>query len=122
VHETPTVESALSDLQALFRDELGVATTRGYGPRFLHSTGQYHKGGRNTGVFLQLTDQPTVDDVIPGQTATWRQFILAQAEGDMATLVAKGRTVASVDLGANPTEALIELISFVRQAIVRREA
>jgi len=122
LHETPEIESALADLQALIRDELGVATTRGYGPRFLHSTGQYHKGGRNTGVFIQLTDQPTVDAPIPNQTASWRQFVLAQAMGDMEALLAKGRTIASVDLGEDPAAKLPILIEFVHQAIARREA
>jgi transaldolase / glucose-6-phosphate isomerase len=122
LHETPAIEAALADLQALIRDELGVATTRGYGPRFLHSTGQYHKGGRNTGVFIQLTDQPTVDAPIPNQTATWRQFVLAQAMGDMEALISKGRTIASVDLGPDPAATLPVLIEFVRQAIARREA
>jgi glucose-6-phosphate isomerase len=122
LHETPAIEAALADLQALIRDELGVATTRGYGPRFLHSTGQYHKGGRNTGVFIQLTDQPTVDAPIPNQTATWRQFVLAQAMGDMEALLSKGRTIASVDLGTDPAATLPVLIEFVRQAIARREA
>jgi hypothetical protein len=86
LRETPPVESALSDLQALFRDELGVATTRGYGPRFLHSTGQYHKGGPAQGVFVQIVERATVDREVPGQPFTFGVLLESQARGDASVL------------------------------------
>jgi transaldolase/glucose-6-phosphate isomerase len=78
------------------RDRLGVATTLGYGPRYLHSTGQYHKGGPNTGVFLQVFEEPKEDRPIPGQDFTFGRLIAAQAAGDLAALRERGRRAARV--------------------------
>ena len=77
----------------------GCATTAGYGPRFLHSTGQLHKGGPATGIFLQLTSGHPVDRPIPGWPYTFGQLIDAQAKGDRDALLAHGRPVIHVDLG-----------------------
>jgi transaldolase/glucose-6-phosphate isomerase len=80
-----------------FRDDHLVATTVGFGPRFLHSTGQLHKGGPNSGVFLQATDAPRdVDVPIPGQPFTFGTLIDAQALGDLQALRAQGRRVARI--------------------------
>ena len=68
------------------RDGLGLATTAGYGPRFLHSTGQFHKGGPNTGLFIQLTGRDGVDISIPGKPYTFGIFKKAQALGDLDAL------------------------------------
>lgn len=106
LHETPELTAALQDLQAFLRDRLFLATTLGYGPRFLHSTGQYHKGGPNVGFFLQFTDEPSADDSIPGQKASWKQFVHAQARGDMEALQAKDRRIVSVNLGPDPLVGL----------------
>jgi hypothetical protein len=78
------------------RDRLGVATTLGYGPRYLHSTGQLHKGGPDTGVFLQVTDEPEEDRPIPGRPFTFGRLISAQAAGDLAALRERGRRVSRV--------------------------
>jgi transaldolase/glucose-6-phosphate isomerase len=78
---------------------LRVATTLGYGPRFLHSTGQLHKGGPNTGLFLQLVDTPEPDLAVPGAGYTFGQLIRAQALGDYQALRQKQRRVLRVDLG-----------------------
>jgi glucose-6-phosphate isomerase len=78
------------------RDRLGVATTLGYGPRYLHSTGQLHKGGPDTGVFLQVTGEPEEDRPIPGRSFTFGRLIGAQAAGDLAALRERGRRVARV--------------------------
>lgn len=76
----------------------GRPTTFGWGPRFLHSTGQYHKGGAPTGVFLQVTGAPKADLEIPGRPFTFGEFITAQAVGDGSVLAAKGRPVLRLHL------------------------
>jgi transaldolase/glucose-6-phosphate isomerase len=91
----------LQGVRARIRDRLGVATTLGYGPRYLHSTGQLHKGGPNTGVFLQVLDEPDRDLSIPGRPYTFGRLIRAQATGDLAALRERGRRagrVAAADL------------------------
>jgi transaldolase / glucose-6-phosphate isomerase len=91
----------LQAARARIRDRLGVATTLGYGPRYLHSTGQLHKGGPNTGVFLQVLDEPDRDLPIPGRPYTFGRLIRAQAAGDLAALRERGRRagrVAGADL------------------------
>jgi glucose-6-phosphate isomerase len=103
LHETPELHAHLTALQAAIRDSKHVPVTLGYGPRFLHSTGQFHKGGPNVGHFVQFFDNPTADAAIPGQKATWRQFVRAQALGDAEALRAKDRRVFALDLGSDPT-------------------
>ena len=67
--------------------------TFGWGPRFLHSTGQYHKGGPDTGVYLQVTGQPEADLAVPDRPFTFQEFLTAQAVGDGSVLADKGRPV-----------------------------
>ena len=67
-----------------------VATTFGYGPRFLHSTGQFHKGGPAVGAFLQIVDEPQEDLEVPGEPYTFGTLIRAQADGDLQTLRSHG--------------------------------
>ena len=76
-----------------------VATCLGFGPRFLHSTGQDYKGGPNTGVFLQITADHAVDLDIPGQKYSFGVVIDAQAAGDLAVLESRGRRALRVHLG-----------------------
>ena len=80
------VWAQLQRARSLVRDRLHLATTLGYGPRYLHSTGQYHKGGPNNGVFLQLVGHDPVDVAIPGQKYTFGVLKRAQARGDLAAL------------------------------------
>jgi transaldolase/glucose-6-phosphate isomerase len=87
----------LADLRVRLRDRLRVATTFGYGPRFLHSTGQLHKGGPPVGHFVQIVDHPEPDVPIPGATFTFGALIAAQAEGDLQALRQRGRPVIRVD-------------------------
>jgi transaldolase / glucose-6-phosphate isomerase len=94
--------SELQAVRARIGDRLRVATTLGYGPRYLHSTGQLHKGGPNTGVFIQVFDEPKEDRPIPDQEFTFGQLIAAQAAGDLAALRERGRRAARV-----PREALL---------------
>ena len=90
--------ASLDPLRLRLRDRYRVATTVGFGPRFLHSTGQLHKGGANTGVFIQLVSDDPADLPIPGQRFTFRQLRDAQADGDLAALTQHGRRVTRVRL------------------------
>ncbi len=90
--------STLQAARMKLRDQLRVATTLGFGPRFLHSTGQLHKGGPSTGVFIQVVDEPSLDLAIPGKPYTFRRLLDAQAAGDLQALRARGRRVARVRL------------------------
>jgi transaldolase/glucose-6-phosphate isomerase len=92
----------LQAVRARIRDRFRVATTLGYGPRYLHSTGQFHKGGPGTGVFIQVFDEPKEDRPIPGREFTFGRLIAAQAAGDLAALRERGRRAARV-----PREALL---------------
>ena len=95
----------------------GCATTAGYGPRFLHSTGQLHKGGPPTGVFLQLTSDHPVDRPIPGWPYTFGRLIDAQARGDREALRAHDRPVVHVHLGDDLADDLAVLERAVRRAL-----
>ncbi|HEY8177713.1 MAG TPA: hypothetical protein VIH19_03860 [Candidatus Limnocylindria bacterium] len=91
--QDPDAVAALDRVRVLVRDGLGNATTAGFGPRFLHSTGQLHKGGPANGVFLQLTAEPHRDLPIPGWQESFGTLIAAQALGDLRSLQARGRRV-----------------------------
>ncbi len=84
------VETGIARLRERLVREHGVATTFGYGPRFLHSTGQLHKGGPPTGAFVQIVDEPSTDVEIPGEPYTFATLIRAQADGDLQTLRSHG--------------------------------
>jgi transaldolase / glucose-6-phosphate isomerase len=94
----PMVENDLriADLVARLRRESGLVVTHGYGPRYQHSTGQLHKGGPNTGLFLQVIDDPGDELAIPGKPFGFRRLIRAQAAGDLETLKERGRRVARI--------------------------
>ncbi len=92
-------EDAVAGLRAAVMERYKVATTWGYGPRFLHSTGQFHKGGPKTGRFLQLVDEPAGDLEIPGEPYTFGTLIRAQADGDLQTLRDHGLTAVRVVVG-----------------------
>src|SRR5262249_34075865 len=89
----------LEALRHRVRDRRRVATTLGYGPRFLHSTGQLHKGGPDTGLFLQITADDAEDVAIPGQKFSFGVLKAAQALGDFAVLAERGRRLLRVHLG-----------------------
>jgi len=94
---TPQNDRRLEAVRARLRDRLKVATTLGYGPRFLHSTGQLHKGGLPVGHFLQITERPDRDVAIPGMPYTFGQLEAAQAEGDLRALRGRGRPAVRID-------------------------
>ncbi|WP_447985528.1 glucose-6-phosphate isomerase [Nitrospira sp. Nam74] len=96
------IDAALTTFRRRVVTRYGVATTSGYGPRYLHSTGQLHKGGPNEGVFLELTERPSRDVRIPGSTYTFGILAQAQAVGDLQSLQAHGRPVVHVALSRQP--------------------
>ena len=96
---TPEVEEAMADLRRRVTEKHKIATTFGYGPRFLHSSGQLHKGGPASGLFLQLVTDHEDDIPIPGQTYSFATLADAQAIGDLQVLQELGRRVAMVKLG-----------------------
>ena len=107
----PDVEERLQRLRARIRDATGAATTLGFGPRFLHSTGQLHKGGPDSGVFLQLTAEPSRDLPIPGWEESFGTLIAAQALGDLASLQRRGSRalrlhLEELDPGLDRVEAM----------------
>ena len=102
VAQTPEVDFALDDLRRRVTEKYGIATTMGYGPRFLHSTGQLHKGGPASGLYLQITAEHLQDLAIPGYPFTFGLLADAQAVGDLQALRAAGRRAVRVDVGSSP--------------------
>jgi transaldolase/glucose-6-phosphate isomerase len=94
----PDVVARLEQLRVTWGRALGCVTTLGFGPRYLHSTGQLHKGGPNTGVFLVLTADDVADAAVPELGITFGRLKTAQARGDIRALLARGRRVAHVHL------------------------
>jgi len=115
VEPTPETDAALLALRVRLRDELGLATTVGYGPRFLHSTGQLHKGDGGRGLFIQITADDPADAPIPDEAGspasaiTFGVLKTAQALGDRQALLDAGRRVISFHLGADAAGALRRL-------------
>ncbi|HYK41803.1 MAG TPA: glucose-6-phosphate isomerase [Thermoanaerobaculia bacterium] len=117
VPSTEEHELLLSETRLRVRDSKRVATTVGFGPRFLHSTGQFHKGGPPSGVFLQITAEPREDVAIPGKPWSFGQVVAAQAAGDLAALRSRGRRAARVHLGPDVAAGLRELDRAVAGAL-----
>jgi len=105
--------AALDELRYKIGNRAGNATTVGYGPRFLHSTGQLHKGGPNTGVILQLVDTPMSDVPIPETDITFGRVIASQALGDYLALKERDRRVMRIDLGPNRSKGLAALVDAI---------
>ena len=115
VAPNPAFDDAIAVLRALIRDRTQAATTFGYGPRYLHSTGQLHKGGPRHGRFLELVHQAPQDADIPGADYGFETLKAAQAIGDLQTLRGHGLPAERVTLtGADPVTALRHLIERVR--------
>ncbi|MGQ0568285.1 MAG: bifunctional transaldolase/phosoglucose isomerase [Armatimonadota bacterium] len=106
--------SALRAIRTALLDRLRVATTLGYGPRFLHSTGQLHKGGPNTGVYLQIIDDPEDDVPVPETNYTFGALIRAQALGDLHAREQRGRRVLRVNLGRDVAGGLRRMAEALR--------
>jgi len=117
VERTDSSHQALQTIRLRVRDKKKVATTLGYGPRFLHSTGQLHKGGPNTGVFLQITSDDAEDLPIPGEPYTFGVLKAAQALGDFLSLTKHNRRAIRVHLGADVVAGLRRLQQTMEKAV-----
>jgi len=104
-------DAALADVRATIAAATNRPVTFGWGPRFLHSTGQYHKGGPSTGVYLQVTSEPERDLAVPDRPFTFHEFLIAQAVGDAQVLAEKGRPVLRLHLNGP------QHVDAVRQAL-----
>ena len=102
--------AALQRLRAAIRDRTRLATTLGYGPRFLHSTGQLHKGGPNTGLFVQFVDEPADALAVPETVYSFGDLIRAQALGDAQALVQRGRRLLRFVVGTGGAAAVRNLV------------
>jgi transaldolase/glucose-6-phosphate isomerase len=120
--QTIAREEKLSAIRETIARELHVATTSGYGPRFLHSTGQLHKGGGGNGVFLQLSGGRGSDVPIPDEKFGFGALVRAQAIGDFQSLLKRDRRALSVDLGADVDAGLEQLAQAVKNAVVKAKA
>ena len=98
IDPTPEHDRWIADLVSSLRLRTGLVVTHGYGPRYLHSTGQLHKGGPNTGLFLQVVGDPGDELPIPGRPFGFRRLISAQAAGDYASLQERGRRAARIHI------------------------
>jgi transaldolase/glucose-6-phosphate isomerase len=107
----------LEQLRHRVRDARRVATTLGFGPRFLHSTGQAHKGGPDSGVFLQITCEAAQDLPVPGRRYSFGTVKAAQARGDFAVLAQRGRRALRIHLGADVAAGLRALDAAVARAL-----
>lgn len=110
IQQNREVEGLLTELRRRVGERLSIATTVGYGPRFLHSTGQLHKGGPATGLYLQLTADYPSDAPIPGQEYDFGVLATAQAIGDLGALQSLGRRAVRVHLGHDPAGGLRRLL------------
>jgi len=110
-------EKVLEEFRHVVRDKKKLATCLGFGPRFLHSTGQAYKGGPNSGVFLQITCDDASDLAVPGQKYTFGVVKTAQARGDFNVLAERGRRALRVHLGKNLKSGLKSLSRAVQQAV-----
>jgi transaldolase/glucose-6-phosphate isomerase len=121
IEETLDHETTIQAIRMNLRDTTRSATTTGYGPRFLHSTGQLHKGGADNGVFLQLTAPDKTDLGIPGRSYTFSVLKAAQALGDFRSLSSRGRRAVRVDLGADSQAGLRRLRELIAEVAPRVE-
>ena len=110
-------QARLQQIRHAIRDSKHVATCLGFGPRFLHSTGQAYKGGPNSGVFLQITCDDDADVPVPGQKYTFGIVKAAQARGDFQVLAERGRRALRVHLGKDVNAGLEALAHAVREAL-----
>jgi transaldolase/glucose-6-phosphate isomerase len=117
IEMTAEHETQLQEIRESVHAAKRVATCLGFGPRFLHSTGQAYKGGPNSGVFLQVTCDDAADVAIPGQKFTFGIVKAAQARGDFAVLAERGRRALRVHLGSNVAAGLGALSAAVREAM-----
>jgi glucose-6-phosphate isomerase/transaldolase/glucose-6-phosphate isomerase len=123
-YTTPSsqMEKAISSLRKALVFYHHVATTAGYGPRYLHSTGQLHKGGPSSGLFVQLVDPMMPDLTIPGKPFTFRTLAQAQAAGDIEALKAHGQEAILVPLGKSPITTIQALTKSLTPRVPARRS
>lgn len=110
-HGQKRLDAQLASLRSAVQKATGCATTVGYGPRYLHSTGQLHKGGPDTGVFIMILAEPMKDAEIPGESYSFATLARAQALGDFEALEQHGRRAILVQVGTDATAAVKELMA-----------
>lgn len=110
----PSIELLMEELRISVKEKTGITTTAGYGPRYLHSTGQLHKGGANKGIFLIIIHDPDEDIQIPGRGYGFKRLIKAQAVGDYLALKEKGREVIIIEIASPPDKGLKRLINSLK--------
>jgi transaldolase/glucose-6-phosphate isomerase len=120
--ESPDRDRLIAEIRSLVGNELNVATTTGYGPRFLHSTGQLHKGGGDNGVFLQLTGGGDRDVPIPSEKFGFGVLVRAQAIGDFQSLASRNRRAVSINLGTDVDRGLKQLADTLKSVVSKKEA
>lgn len=113
IHESPAHDELMGQIAARVRDTHKIATTFAYGPRYLHSTGQLHKGGADNGVFLVVTNDKGKDHDVPGEVYTFSTLNRAQALGDFSALATRGRRALRVHLGGDTEAGLRNLLDAV---------
>lgn len=113
-------EKELQAIRETVRDVKRVATCHGFGPRYLHSTGQLYKGGPNTGVFLQITCEDAVDLPVPGRKFTFGVVKAAQARGDLQVMAERDRRILRVHLGERVQAGLEWLRGAIEQALTQK--
>src|SRR5205085_3965162 len=118
--ESPERDRLIAEIRQTLASELHVATTTGYGPRFLHSTGQLHKGGADNGVFIQMTADDAIDLPIPGESFTFATLVRAQALGDFQSLASRGRRALRIHLGNDIDSGLKWLAATIKEAAAKR--
>ena len=119
MERTPEAEERLQEIRGLLCERLGVATTLGFGPRFLHSTGQLYKGGPASGTFLQIVVEPHTDLPIPGQDYTFGGLFRAQSLGDYQALERRGRPLLRLTVSGDPLDGLRVILQSLVPAAAR---
>ena len=107
--DSPEVCQAMTFFRKRLTERYGIPTTAGFGPRYLHSTGQLHKGGPNSGIFLQLTADHPADIPVPGRPYSFGSLADAQSTGDLQALLELGRRAGRVRVGSDPAACIREL-------------
>jgi transaldolase/glucose-6-phosphate isomerase len=110
IPRTPDTEAALDGLRSVLSEVSDAFVTVGFGPRFLHSTGQLHKGGPSGGIYLQIVNDAGGPLEVPESDFTFNQLIEAQSRGDRAALTDRGRTVIAVNLGVDANEGVLLMV------------
>jgi transaldolase/glucose-6-phosphate isomerase len=115
----PDTDIRLTEIRRMLGDRLNVATTLGYGPRFLHSIGQLYKGGPAEGAFLQIVVEPTADLPIPGETYSFGTLFAAQSLGDFEALEKRRRPVLRLSISGDPIKGLDQVLESLVAAALR---